>query len=156
MMLSLLSSSGRVALSLRARLRFTFTPVPVNRPAFDGNQFCSRARRNTLRASASSSDLAQPLTVRSSSSTFVAIFAACVSRFAYFPSPRRSTLREIENTGPESGTLYLPQERKLGQQYTGPNMVSSFVGSVPIGVIAILFGSALLRMFAARFLPEHH
>ena len=37
-------------------------------------------------------------------------------------------------------------------------MVSSFVGSVPIGVIidVILFGSALLAMAAARFLPEHH
>src|SRR5271167_1009757 len=37
-------------------------------------------------------------------------------------------------------------------------MVSSFVGWVPIGVIidAILFGSALLAMAAARFLPEHH
>ena len=37
-------------------------------------------------------------------------------------------------------------------------MVSSFVGSIPIGVIivAILFGSALLSMGAARFLPEHH
>jgi hypothetical protein len=37
-------------------------------------------------------------------------------------------------------------------------MVSSFVGSVPIGVIidAILFCSALLAMAAARFLPEQH
>ncbi len=37
-------------------------------------------------------------------------------------------------------------------------MVSSFVGSVPIGVIidAILFGTAVLTMAAARFLPEHH
>ena len=37
-------------------------------------------------------------------------------------------------------------------------MVSSFVGSVPIGVIidVILFGSALLAMAAARFLPEQH
>jgi hypothetical protein len=37
-------------------------------------------------------------------------------------------------------------------------MVSSYVGSVPIGVIidAILFGTALLTMAAARFLPEHH
>jgi cellobiose-specific phosphotransferase system component IIC len=37
-------------------------------------------------------------------------------------------------------------------------MVNSFVGWVPIGVIidAILFGSALLAIAAARFLPEHH
>jgi hypothetical protein len=37
-------------------------------------------------------------------------------------------------------------------------MVSSFVGVVPIGMIidAILFGSALLAITAARFLPEHH
>src|SRR6266700_3802148 len=37
-------------------------------------------------------------------------------------------------------------------------MVSSFVGPIPIGVIidAILFGSALIAMAAARFLPEHH
>jgi hypothetical protein len=40
----------------------------------------------------------------------------------------------------------------------GVNMVSSFVGVVPIGMIidAILFGSALLAIAAARFLPEHH
>ena len=32
------------------------------------------------------------------------------------------------------------------------------MSSVPIGVIivAILFGSALLTMVAARFLPDHH
>ena len=44
------------------------------------------------------------------------------------------------------------------QTDTGVTMVSSFVGSVPIGVIidAILFGTALLTMAAARFLPEHH
>jgi len=37
-------------------------------------------------------------------------------------------------------------------------MVSSFVGWIPIGVIidVILFGSALLAIAAARFLPEHH
>ena len=37
-------------------------------------------------------------------------------------------------------------------------MVNSFVGWVPIGIIidAILFGSALLAIAAARFLPEHH
>lgn len=37
-------------------------------------------------------------------------------------------------------------------------MVSSFVGVVPIGmiIVAILFGSALLAIVAARFLPEHH
>ena len=37
-------------------------------------------------------------------------------------------------------------------------MVSGFVGIVPIGMIidAILFGSALLAIAAARILPEHH
>jgi hypothetical protein len=36
--------------------------------------------------------------------------------------------------------------------------MSSFVGPVPIGVmiVAILFGTALLAMTAARFLPDHH
>lgn len=36
--------------------------------------------------------------------------------------------------------------------------MSSFVGSIPIGVIivAILFGSAMLAMAAASFLPTHH
>jgi hypothetical protein len=46
----------------------------------------------------------------------------------------------------------------VNKQIQASTMVSSFVGSVPIGVIidVILFGSALLAMFAARFLPEHH
>ena len=46
----------------------------------------------------------------------------------------------------------------VNKQIQASTMVSSFVGSVPIGVIidVILFGSALLAMAAARFLPEHH
>ena len=49
-------------------------------------------------------------------------------------------------------------DRRPSPTDTGVNMVSSFVGSIPIGVIidAILFGSALLAMGVARFLPEHH
>ena len=44
------------------------------------------------------------------------------------------------------------------RQVQASNMVSSFVGPIPIGLIidAILFGSALLAMAGARFLPEHH